>query len=124
MYVFFYKEKSDNDIMYIVTIVVMSLFLCCCKIVYQYKKQKYTLCLIEYFDIKYSIMAFMFAVVGCLFFFMKQDYYSYWCLHSLWHIFIALALFSKFKMYKDNSNFIINISNNIDDNIDIPIDIY
>jgi hypothetical protein len=99
IYVNVYKDRGFDNYFYII-IIGVGILMTLCRFLYLYQTNNLTHEMKHHFDYRAIILASLCAVIGLLFKFLtpgEYDYY-YWG-HSLWHIFISLAIYFALNIY-------------------------
>lgn len=101
VYVIIYKTNNTNDYYHIGILIVIACVITIIKTIYLYMKNELLHELKHHFNKKYFALAITsgFVAIYCFF---GNNADNYWYMHGLWHIFIAIAMFSIFRL--DNSN--------------------
>lgn len=99
VYVVIYKDKMENDNLYISVLVTCGVLLFCAKMFYIYKSKKLFHFFRKHFNLVCVIMTIACLIIGIMCFFAETTDETYWYVHSMWHIGISMCIFFEILMY-------------------------
>lgn len=94
-----YQQSGQFDGQWYGILVGCVLFFTLIRFIWLYCTNSLTEEMKDHFDWRAGIIALTCAIIGFVFKWLPTNDGQYWWMHSLWHIFIAFAIFFEFNMY-------------------------
>jgi hypothetical protein len=99
IFILSYKGTDFDNYFYLI-IAISGLIITIGRLIYLWYTNKLTHMMKEHFDLRAGTLALICCIIGVLAKILTpNEFYYYWWGHSIWHIFIGLAILFAFNMY-------------------------